>query len=130
MKLAWCRQVALIVAGFAAKDTAEIYSPPYLFKGKRPKITAAPAQLGWGEQFEISTHVRDARRAVLVAPGASTHAADMHKRLVPLTLRSRSKQGLGLISPPDANLAPPGYYMLFALAKGGVPSKAQWVRLG
>jgi len=38
---------------FAKK--AEIFSPPYLFKGARPTITTAPSTLGYSEQFAIST---------------------------------------------------------------------------
>ena len=34
-----------------AEPTAEIYSPPYLFKGARPTITSAPATLAYGVQF-------------------------------------------------------------------------------
>ncbi len=33
--------------GFALTDTAELYSPPYLYKGTRPKIISAPSQVSW-----------------------------------------------------------------------------------
>ena len=35
-----------------------------------------------------------------------------------------------LQAPPHAAVAPPGYYMLFLLSGGGVPSVAAFVRLG
>src|SRR5262249_28949844 len=34
---------------------AEIFSPPYLFKGARPTITSAPAQLQYGGSFTVQT---------------------------------------------------------------------------
>jgi hypothetical protein len=37
---------------------------------------------------------------------------------------------LNVTAPPDGNIAPPGYYMLFALTSAGVPSVATFVRLG
>ena len=39
--------------GWARTDTAEIYKPPYLFKGPRPKIVSAPSELRWGDEFGV-----------------------------------------------------------------------------
>ena len=41
----------------------------------------------------------------------------------------RRFNGLQLMTPPSAGVAPPGYYMLFVLDKKGVPSVAKWVQL-
>lgn len=114
-------------------DTAEIYSPPYLFNGKRPVIRSATRAVGWNKKIEIRTRRRKrppVRKAVLVAPGAPTHAVDMGQRVVPLKVKERfGRRGLDVMSPPDANVAPPGRYMLFGLTGKGVPSVAKWVRL-
>jgi hypothetical protein len=32
--------------------------------------------------------------------------------------------------PPAGGIAPPGYYMLFAIDRAGVPSEAHWLRVG
>ena len=75
--------------------------------------------------------MRDAARAVLVAPGATTHGADMNQRLIVLeTLRTRDGVGLDVRSPAGPGAAPPGYYMLFVLDNAGTPSVARWVRVG
>ena len=37
--------------GVADQRTAEIFSPPYLFKGARPTITGAPSTLTYGAQL-------------------------------------------------------------------------------
>ncbi len=112
-------------------DTGEIYSPPYLFKGRRPKIRKAPDTVGFGKQVKIEVRRRPAAtEAVLIAPSATTHANDMNQRLVHLKLREDSRTTLKVASPPNAGVAPPGYYMLFVLTEKGVPSVAEWIRLG
>ena len=111
-----------------ALDTAEVYEPPYLFKGTRPTISSAPASIDWGQTFGVDSPDADIDRAVLVAPGATTHANDMHQRYVPLALTRRAG-GVDLKAPAGANVAPPGYYMLFLVNSAGVPSIAKFVRI-
>jgi hypothetical protein len=108
-------------------DTGEIYSPPYLFAGPRPAISSAPEAVRWDVPFSIDA-TGDVDDAVLIAPGAVTHANDMNQRLVPLAVAGEHPGGVTLPSPPSANVAPPGWYMLFVL-DDGVPSIAKWVRL-
>ncbi len=118
----------------ARTDTAEMWSPPYLFDADgepaaRPAITGAPDAVGYGNAFFVDT--TDAvSRAVLVAPGASTHDSDMSQRVVPLAAPEKTACGLKLTAPASADLAPPGYYMLFLLNANGTPSKARFVRVG
>jgi len=132
--------------GTASKtDTAEIYSPPYLFKGRRPVIKKAPKRADWNEKIKVTTKGKSkATSAVLISPSATTHGDDMNQRLVPLKVKKpkhkkgkKGKKGKGkrfkglqLMTPPSAGVAPPGYYMLFVLNKKGVPSVAKWVDLG
>ena len=114
--------------GAAASDTAEIYEPPYLFKGPRPTIGSAPATIKVGAGFGVATPDTNVTRAVLVAPGAVTHSVDMNQRLIPLALT----QAHGLRGPRRAaerQRRAPGYYMLFLLNDKGVPSVAKFVKL-
>ncbi len=114
---------------FSLTDTAEIYSPPYLFKGARPKIAAAPERVRWGDTFgvQVSGSV-PASSAVLVAPGTTTHGDDSTQRVVKLAVKRKYAGGIDLAAPPRPGVAPPGYYMLFVRHKG-VPSVASWVQL-
>jgi hypothetical protein len=113
----------------SSSDTGEIYSPPYLFKGSRPSIDSAPSQLRWGDRFGVSTG-DDVDRVVLIAPGATTHATDMHQRHIELRVNGAlSGRGVNVSAPPSPGVAPPGYYMMFALSPEGVPSVARWVQL-
>jgi hypothetical protein len=116
-------------------DVGEIYSPPYLFDGDqlapRPRIDDAPAAVPYRAPFGVKVSQRDAARAVLVAPGATTHGADMNQRLVVLeTVRSRDGVGLDVRAPAGPAAAPPGYYMLFVLDQNRVPSVAKIVHVG
>ncbi|MBA2516727.1 MAG: DUF1929 domain-containing protein [Solirubrobacterales bacterium] len=111
-------------------DTAEIYSPPYLFKGIRPKIEAAPASVGYGQSLTVDSSASDVAKAVLIAPGATTHANDMSQRHVPLTITGRSGGELTLKAPANADIAPPSRYMLFLVDGNGVPSVARFIKLG
>lgn len=107
--------------------SAELFAPPYLFKGTRPVITSAPSTLSYNGAFTVQTP--DAARiakVTLVATGAVTHAIDMSQRYLPLAFTAGSGS-LTVTAPANANLAPPGYYMLFILDTNGVPSVAAMV---
>ncbi len=110
-------------------DTAEIYDPPYLFKGSRPTISSAPPMERVGDSFIVYTPDTNITGATLVAPGATTHANDMNQRYIPLTVAQRAG-GVTLTAPANADIATPGYYMLFLLNNQGVPSVAKFMRLG
>jgi len=116
------------VNGGTDRDTAEIYEPPYLFRGPRPTISGAPASVAVGTDFDVDTPDGNVTKANLVAPAAVTHAVDMNQRAIPLTVNQRTN-GVRLSAPANGEIAPPGYYMLFLLNDRGVPSTAKWVKL-
>ncbi|GLC38399.1 hypothetical protein PLESTM_000723100 [Pleodorina starrii] len=68
--------------------------------------------------------------AVLVAPGSTTHSTNMNQRVVGLEIVSQDAETRRLVlkGPPTANIAPPGWYMLFLL-NGEVYGQSAWVRL-
>jgi PKD repeat protein len=109
--------------------TAQVYSPPYLFKGPRPTITASPGDAAYGASFSVGTDVTDIAKVAIIRPSGVTHAIDMNQRYVPLSFSAAGSQ-LTVTAPPSANHAPPGYYMLVVVDSKGVPSVAKWVHLG
>lgn len=116
-------------SGAIDQKNAEIFSPPYLFKGARPTISAAPATVSYASSFTITTpDAASIGSAALVRIGAVTHDIDMDQRYVPLTFTAGSGQ-LTATAPANANVAPPGYYMLFVTNTQGVPSVSKMVRL-
>ena len=82
-----------------------------------------------GDSFDVYTPDTNITGAALVAPGATTHANDMNQRYIPLTVAQRAG-GVTLTAPANADIATPGYYMLFLLNNQGVPSVAKFMRLG
>ena len=109
---------------------AQVYSPPYLFKGARPAIGSAPATVAYGSPFTVGTS--DAASIVSVAllrASASTHALDMNQRYVPLAFTPQSNS-LAVGAPAGPGFAPPGDYMLIIKNSNGVPSIGHWVRIG
>jgi len=107
----------------------EIYEPWY-YSQPRPTISNAPASVEWGESFQVQTPQAGAvSRVVLMRAGSSTHAFDNDQRCVVLDFTRPGGTTLQVTAPPDRNVAPPGYYMLFILDCAGVPSIGRFVRL-
>ena len=108
---------------------AEIYSPPYLFRGPRPTISAAPATANYGDSFDVMTpNPAQIAKVSLIRSASVTHAFDMNQRFQFLSFT----QGAGKVTvqaPATANLAPPGDYLLFLVDTDGVPSVGRFVRV-
>ncbi|MEO3785489.1 galactose oxidase early set domain-containing protein [Actinocorallia sp. B10E7] len=106
-----------------------IYSPPYFFKGPRPRIKSVKKYWAYGATYDIKTN-RKIKSAWLMRPGAVTHSSDPNQRAVaPEKLKiSGNTSRFKLTNNP--NIAPPGWYMLFATDANGVPSVAKWVHIG
>lgn len=107
----------------------EIYRPPYLFQGERPTIEEVTGSVHYGQPFDMTTpDASDIAEVALVRPSATTHCVNPDQRYVGLRFRVLDRSRLRIEAPPDAWLAPPGYYMVFIL-RGGIPSEASFVRL-
>lgn len=112
-----------------AQHNFEIYAPPYLFKGARPEITSAPAQVTYGQQFAVqSPSGAQIANVTWVRLSAVTHAFNQSQRINHLAF-APTTMGLTVTAPASADLAPPGHYMLFILNRDGVPSVAKMVQL-
>ena len=61
---------------------------------------------------------------------AVTHSVDGNQRLVDVPFTTDEDGSLQLSITDNPNLAPPGWYMLFATDELGVPSVASWVKIG
>ncbi|WP_239470338.1 galactose oxidase-like domain-containing protein [Archangium violaceum] len=119
----------VLSAGGRNVRSAEVFSPPYLFKGARPTVSSAPDVVTPGTTFTLSTP--DAARVTkvtLIALGSVTHAFDQNQRLVTLGF-TRGSGVLTLSAPANNNVAPPGYYQLFLVNDAGVPSIGRMVRI-
>ena len=113
----------------AGANKIEIYSPPYLYLGTRPVITAAPATATVGSNIDITTD-SPVTKMVLIAPMATTHATDMHQRMIlpTTTALPAGANGLTMTIPADGTV-PPGPYMVFAFKASGALSVARWIQI-
>jgi hypothetical protein len=108
---------------------SEFYSPPYLFKGARPTISSAPATASYAGNIAVQTPDAATIASVsLVKIGSVTHSINQDQRFLQLPF-TVSGGTLNVQAPANANLAPPGYYMLFILNASGVPSVAAMLQL-
>ena len=109
--------------------TAEVFSPPYLFKGPRPTITAAPTDVAYASTFSVgSAQAASIAEVALIGGGSVTHGVSFDQRYVRLPF-SLDGDGLSIDAPARGSEAPPGWYMLFLIDDAGVPSISAWVHL-
>ncbi len=115
---------------------AEIYTPPYLYKqdgsgqlAMRPLITAAPTVATWGQVIPLKTDAAKVIRVTFLRMGSATHTVDFDQRFMSLSFQAQGGDVQATL-PASANLAPPGYYMVFVFNEAGVPSEARIIKLG
>jgi hypothetical protein len=116
---------------------AERFLPPYLWTGPRPRIVnLASNEIAYGSTATIEVEAEDPQglRVALVRLASVTHGNDMDRRFVWLREEAREvfrggNVRLSVAAPANGMVAPPGDYMLFVLAGGGVPSQARMVRV-
>jgi hypothetical protein len=113
----------------------EIYRPPYYFE-TRPEITNAPSEVVYGSTFTVDTEDADAVTKIsLVRISATTHHYNTDQRLIWLQFTKDSNSQLTVTAPINAQLAPPGYYMLYLLTGhdsdpiGKIPSIAAMIKI-
>jgi galactose oxidase len=112
---------------------AQILTPPYLLNADgsaavRPTITSAPGQASYGSNIQVRTGGAVSAFA-LVRLSAVTHSLNNDQRRVPVTFSATSATSYTVQMPTNSGIAPPGYYMLFALNANGVPSVSTTLQL-
>jgi galactose oxidase len=108
------------------KDThveAQLFSPPYMFR-ERPTFSGAPDQLVYGQAFELKVaNAGVIAKVTWIRLGSVTHSFNQNQRLNALAF-TRSAGALNVTAPANANVCPPGQYMLFVVDGDGTPSVA------
>ncbi|MCA1587839.1 MAG: DUF1929 domain-containing protein [Chloroflexi bacterium] len=96
----------------------------------RPVISDAPATTSYGATFQVTTPTpADITEVVLLRPGAVTHGFNQSQRGIELVISATGAATIDVQSPPDPNLAPPGWYLLFVLNASTTPSEGRWIRV-
>lgn len=120
----------------------EAFSPPYLssvFDPVRPTIRYITSDmLGYRVfsyiTFTVQRYTSASQVSVrLVAPSFTTHSLGMNQRMVVLKLVGVTRVNgetyyATVVGPSTAEIAPPGYYLLFVV-HSGVPSSGTWVHV-
>ncbi|HEU5040792.1 MAG TPA: galactose oxidase-like domain-containing protein, partial [Gemmatimonadales bacterium] len=114
---------------YPAERNHEIFHPPYLFKGSRPTIADVPSEVSYGQTFTVTTPNAAQIAAVRwIRLPSVTHAFDANGRANTLSF-TRVTSGVQVEAPANANLAPPGHYVLYILNRNGVPSTGEIIRI-
>ena len=119
--------------------SAEVFSPPYLFKGPRPTFTgvANNSVVHYGASLMAQTpDAASITRVTWIRLPSVTHSFNSNQGTyinppgtVTMHYSGSTPDGLTITPPPSSNLCPPGHYMLFLVNGNGVPSVAQIVQL-
>jgi hypothetical protein len=126
----------------------QVFLPPYICASlQRPTITSVNGGnsiLSYGQTFTVGFTAppgTTVEKVVMMRPSSVTHHADYDQRYVQLEAAvGESSDTLDVQPPPyppGGNPVPhpnnlsclPGFYMLFVVTDGGVPSVATWVQL-
>jgi hypothetical protein len=107
----------------------EIFEPWY-FDQPRPSITRLPEFVKHGQSFELVTpHANIIRRVALIHAGSVTHGFNFDQRYIGLEFNLVAPDRLSIKAPPDAWVAPPGYYLVFISNEAGIPSEGRFIRI-
>jgi Domain of unknown function (DUF1929) len=115
---------------------AEIYYPPYLYEpdgsgrlAVRPTLDTTAVALTWGQTMQVKfTSAKPITRVTLVGVSQATHAFNPGQRFLELSFSPKPAK-LQVTLPASRTLAPPGYYLMFAINSEGVPSTGKMIRL-
>ncbi|KAJ8773761.1 hypothetical protein K2173_006411 [Erythroxylum novogranatense] len=123
----------------------EAFRPHYLdayYNDLRPSILTVETMVGrtvsFNQTFSLNFVLTTYRprwgvSVVLITPSFTTHSFGMNQRMLVLnrlsvTQLSTYAYKVSVLGPTNANVAPPGYYMLFVVHVG-IPSQAVWVQV-
>jgi Domain of unknown function (DUF1929) len=98
----------------------------------RPNILEVPSVLEYSQAFRlVSREAKRVLRVTWIRLPATTHAVDSSQRFfeIPVQRSSSAPDVLRLVAPGDANLMPPGHYLLTIIDGNGVPSVSRIVQL-
>jgi galactose oxidase len=108
---------------------AQLFSPPYLFRGPRPTFTGAPDAVFYAQTFDLTVPQPDKiAKVTWIRLGSVTHSFDQNQRLNTLSF-TKSAGKIIVTAPASANSCPPGHYILYLVDDQGVPSVGHIARI-
>jgi hypothetical protein len=107
----------------------EFYNPPYYYSSSRPVINGRVTSAPYGGTIRIPTSNTNITRVSLIRLGSNTHHYDANLRLVWLQVTATYSGGIQVAAPINANVAPPGPYMIHILNAQNIPSQAKIIQI-
>lgn len=126
----------------AENPVSEYFQPYYASNPNAPRPVISFGDIGdvgipgkpllpYGGILKVKVTGPSPARFTLIRLGATTHGFDMDQRFLELEVSGTSAGNTYEVQgPSDSAVAPPGYYMLFALSSAGQPSIGKYVRVG
>ena len=122
--------------GPADHPDAQVFSPGSHFNSdgslaSRPVISSSTTEVGYGGTLNVQVASVDAiDRFNLIRMSTVTHSINTDQRLVPVSFTDQGGGSYSLDMPASGSIAPPGYYMLYAIDADGTPSESHVIRIG
>ncbi|KAL3511170.1 hypothetical protein ACH5RR_030571 [Cinchona calisaya] len=130
---------------YATDTSLEAFSPHYLdpqYADRRPTISSLEGVpnnvVSYGQKFSVKLNLkyynpRQDLMVTMIAPSFTTHSFAMNQRLLVLDCADaehldKEDYSMTVYAPPNKNIAPPGYYMMFVV-HDGIPSPGIWVKM-
>lgn len=110
----------------------EVFYPPYLLSGApRPSFQIQNKDWSYGSQIPIVVNAPNGGpiKVALMGAESSTHGNSMGQRTIFPTVSCGGAACI-ITAPPNGNVCPPGWFQLFVLDAGGIPSISHYVRIG
>ncbi len=107
--------------GSVSNVAIELFEPNYYSIEDRISITQSPAYITYGMEFNVLfTPEKLVSRVVFIRCGSTTHSFDGDQRYVSVPFEQPfplpgNEGRLIVFAPPNATIAPPGYYMLWLI---------------
>jgi Domain of unknown function (DUF1929)/Kelch motif len=107
----------------------EIFSPDYIFED-RPVISGNPIVGGYGGTIVIPTsNTENITSVSLLRIMSTTQYNEANQRLVWLPIKDKKENTITVEAPINANIAPPGIYMIHILNTSDIPSRAAIIKI-
>ncbi|PQE05183.1 WSC domain-containing protein [Rutstroemia sp. NJR-2017a BBW] len=133
----------VLVSGSDPQDTVhpeeyrvEVFSPPYTLSGlPAPSFNISNIDWSYGGKVSITANIPSGKvgsvRVSMLAAVSSTHGNSMGQRtlFLDVTCTGGKSAKCTMTAPPNAHVAPPGWYMIFVL-DGPMPGPSHWIRIG
>jgi galactose oxidase len=99
----------------------------YRLISSRPKLELLPGDVRFGARFTVKAS-DEVKQFTLIRNSSVRNSTNTDQRFMRLGFKSDAAGQFTLKAPANANLAPPGFYMLFGLNANNVPSVAKILR--